>query len=250
MNDSKAIAIIGAALVLVIAGGAWWMLSRREAPASNATPRAVMATEAPIEKPAPPPVNLPPLDQMDGFLRPLLAALSTRPELARWLATDDLIRQIAAAIDRASTGASPARDFRLIAPAGKFTVGRRGTTRIIDPANYRRYSGLVATINSIDPETVATIYQTIRPRLNEAYRAMGNPGRDVDAALQLVLDTLLDTPLVSDPIAIVEGEGARWNFADPDVEALVPIQKQLLRMGPAHADTLLVWLQSFRAALQ
>ncbi len=89
----------------------------RPQPAGNATPPAVTATEAPIDKPAPPPVELPPLDQMDGFLRPLLAALSARPELASWLATDDLVRQLAAAIDQASAGGSPARDFKVIAPA-------------------------------------------------------------------------------------------------------------------------------------
>ena len=139
MDDKKPIAIIAIALVALLAGGAWWM-GRRVTPAANASPAAVTATDVPIDKPgAPaPPVNLPPLDLMDGFLRPLLAALSSRPELARWAATDDLVRQLAAAIDQAAVGGSPARDFKVIAPSSTFIAGGRGDRRTIDPASYRR----------------------------------------------------------------------------------------------------------------
>jgi len=249
MDDKKPIAIIAVALVACLAGGAWWM-SRPSRPAQNATPAAVTATEAPIDKPPPPPVNLPPIDQMDGFLRPLLSALSSRPELAKWLATDDLVRQLAMAIDQAAGGASPARDFKVIAPASPFVPGGRGARRTIDPASYRRYDGLVETVTSIDASNVAKIYKTIRPRLNEAYRSMGNQTSDVDRALAKALDILLDTPVVKDPIALVEGDGAGWAYADDNLEMLLPTQKQLLRMGPANVDRLLVWLRALQAALE
>ena len=129
----------------------------------NATPAAVTGTEAPIDKPDAAPVDLPPLDQMDSFLRPLLSALSSRPELARWLATDDLVGQLAAAIDLAATGASPARDFKVIAPASRFVPGGRGGRRTIDPASYRRYDGLVETVTSIDAASVAQDLQDDPP---------------------------------------------------------------------------------------
>ena len=249
MDDKKPIAIIAVALVALLAGGAWWMSRPRSVPGQNASPAVVTGTESPIDRPAPPPVNLPPLDQMDGFLRPLLAALSSRPELATWLATDDLIGQLATAIDQAAAGASPARDFKAIKPAAPFVAGGRGSRRVIDPASYRRYDGLVQTITAIDASSVATIYKTIRPRLNEAYQRTGNPTGDVDRALAQVLDILLDTPIVKDPIAIVEGDGA-WAYADEDLEELRPTQKQLLRMGSANVDRLLVWLRALQAALE
>ena len=247
-TDTRAIGIIAIGLVAFLGVTAWWM--SRPTPAATATPQAVTSTEAPIDKPAsPPPVELPPLDQMDGFLRPLLAALSSRPELAKWLATDDLVRQLAAAIDQASAGGSPARDFKVIAPSSAFVPGGRGDRRIIDPNSYRRYDGLVRTVTSIDASRVAQIYKTIRPRLNEAYRAMGHPEGNVDAAIQRALDILLDTPAVKDPIALTAAGGAGWAFADDDLEDLAPTQKQLLRMGPAHADAVKVWLRALQAAL-
>jgi hypothetical protein len=94
MDDKKPIAIIAVALVVFLAGGAWWMArnTRKPPAAQNASPVAVTGTEAPIDKPSEPPVILPPLDRMDGF-GPLLSARSSRPELARWPATDDLVGQ-------------------------------------------------------------------------------------------------------------------------------------------------------------
>ncbi len=243
------VAIGGALLVLLIAAGAWWMSRRAEAPPANQSNRAVTATESPIDKPAEPPVVLPPLADMDAFLRPLLSALSSRPELARWLATDDLIRQLAAAIDQAADGKSAARDFKVLAPQGPLTTIGRPKLRTIDPNSYRRYDGLVATITSMDAAGVAKIYRTIKPRLNEAYQSMGNPNRDVDNALQNAVDIVLDTPIVEGPIRVVEGDGAAWAYADRELESLLPTQKQVLRMGPAHAEKVLTWLRAFRAAL-
>jgi hypothetical protein len=248
MDDKKPIAIIAVVLLFVLGGGTWWML--RPAPPANGSPTAVTSTEAPIDKPAPPPIDLPPRDQMDGFLRPLLSALSSRPELAAWLATDDLIGQLAAAIDQVSGGGSPARDFKVIAPTGTFKPSGRGSSRTIDPASYRRYDGLVQTVTSIDASNVARIYKTIRPRLNEAYRGLGHPNGDVDHALQQAIEVLLGTPAVKEPIGIVEGGAFGWIYANDELEELAPSQKQLLRMGPAHADALKVWLRAFQNALQ
>lgn len=250
-QDAKPIAIIAIVLVVFLAGGAWWLM-RRGDPPQNATPAAVMGTEAPLDsKPASPaPVELPPLDQMDAFLRPLLQALTARPELVRWLATDDLLGQLAMAIDQAAAGATPARDFKVVAPISPFAVSGRGTRRTIDPNSYKRYDSLVMTVTSTDAGRVAQIYQTIRPRLNEAYRRVGNPNGDVDVAMREALDILLETPVIKDPIAVVEGDGVGWIYADPKLEALEPSQKQLLRMGPAHADALLNWMRALRNALQ
>lgn len=249
MDDRKPIAIIAVAIVVFLGGGAWWMSRRAPAPAANATPRAVNATEAPIDKPPAPPVNLPPLDQMDGYLRPLLAALSSRPELARWLATDDLIGQLAMALDQASAGASPARDFKVIAPSTPFNAAGRGDRRVIDTNSFRRYDSLVTTVTSIDASNVAKIYKTIHPRLNEAYQRLGNQGRNVDQALQLTIDILLDTPVITDPIAVMIGEGAGWTYVDEELEASTPTQKQLLRMGAANVERLQAWLRALKTAL-
>lgn len=232
-SRSRAWLIGGAIALAVIAGAAarWWtMRSPAPAPEAAAVPSAI--TEAPQP---PETVVLPPLDQMDPFLRNLMGALSARPELARWLATDGLIRQMAAIIDRVSRGASPASELRVLAPGDEFVTTRRGRAREIDPASYARYDGIADTLAGVDPAAVARAYRTIRPRLDEAYKAMGRADSDVDIAVQRALDVLIATPIPEGPIRVVEGRGATWAFADPALEALDPAQKQLLRMGPDNA---------------
>lgn len=247
-NETRMIAVIAMALVVLAGGGIWWY-SRPAAP-GNGTPKVVAGTEVPLDtgKPAAPPVILPPLDQMDAFLRPLLQALSNRPELAKWLATDDLVRQMAMAIDQAAGGDSPARDLKALKPAGAFTATRRGARSTIDPASYQRYDGLVQTLTSIDAAKAANLYKTIRPRLNEAYQQAGNPGGNVESALLKTLDILIDTPTVKDPIEVV-GAGGQWAFVNDDLESLLPTQKQLLRMGPVNVERVLAWLRAFRDSI-
>jgi len=219
---------------LVLGGvGAWWWAGRNPAPALNATP-AVSATEGVIA-PASEARPLPPLGQMDTFLRALVGALSSNPTLARWLATDDLIRQMASAIDRISRGQSPARNLAVLRPQDVMVIrGERSQMRI-DPQSYRRYDSLTSALMSLNPKGVAEAYRTIEPRLEEAYRALGTSENTVDEALMVALNVLLATPEVRDPIRVVPGKGATYAFADPQIEALPPIQKQLIRMGPANA---------------
>lgn len=240
--------IIGGVIVLAaIIGGAarWWsMRSAEPAPPAAAAPAA--GTEVPLPADT---VVLPPLDQMDPFLRGLLGALSTRPELARWLATEGLIQQMAAIIDRVSRGASPANDLRVLTPDDEFVTARRGRAREIDPASYRRYDGLADTLAGVDPAAVARAYQTIRPRLDDAYKAMGRADSDVDVAVQRALEVLIATPIPQGPLRVIEGRGATWAFADPALEALDPAQKQLLRMGPENAARVIETLKRVQQQL-
>jgi len=238
----------GVLLVALLAGGGWWVWHR---PAAAPAPAIDAAATAPAPT-APAPAAaapLPPIDEMDPMLRSLIGALTSSPELARWLASDNLIRQLAAAIDTLSQGKSPAREFRVFAPKGPFVAGRRGATRLVDPASYRRYVPIVRLVTAIDATAAARVFTTIEPRLNEAYRARGHADGNVRRALAAALDILLETPLVPDPIAVTEGSGARWRFADPSLEDRPPAQKQLIRMGRENTEALLGWLRAFQTAL-
>ena len=248
--DSMRKWLIGGAIVLAIAGGAfarWWTMRGHDA-APAATPTAT----APVAQSevAPAAAPLPPLEAMDPFLRGLVGTLSSRPELARWLATDGLIQQMAVAIDRVSRGGSPAADLKVLAPGSPFKVEGRGFSRTIDPGSYHRYDGIAETVASIDPAAAANVYRTIRPRLSEAYTSLGRTNTEVDVAVQQALDVLITTPMPTPPIRLSEGRGATWVFADPALESLDPAQKQLLRMGPENARRIIDMLKQLQQHLR
>ena len=240
--------IISVAGLLVGAAAAWWWMESRRA-AVVAPPATSTGSAGTVALPSEPARVLPPLDQMDTFLRALLGALSSHPDLARWLATDDLIRQMANGVDRIARGQTPARDLPTLLPKGEFEVARRGRTATIAPASFRRYDALTRLVESLDPAAVADAYRTIYPRLDEAYRAQGRSEGHVDAPIDAALRLLIETPIPAEPIAVVPARGDMFAFADPALEALMPIQKQLLRLGPDNARRVQARLREIRDAI-
>jgi len=249
------VALIVGSLVLLAAIGfglRWWWNDRAprdaatEAPATGAL---VTGTEAPLAAEPVAAVELPPLDQMDPFIRGLLGALSARPELARYLATDDLIRHLAVVIDRVARGVSPAGELGMLAPSQPFAIVRRQGRLVVDPAGYQRYNGIVATIDSMDMTALARAYRTIQPRLQEAYGAVAQRGGDVDRAVAEGLAVLIATPVPPESPVLEFGDGPNYVYVDLALEGLQPAQKHLVRMGPAHVQTLTRKLAELRDEL-
>ena len=240
------ILLIAAAGLIVGGGAAWWWT--RAVPTSPAAV-ATNSTEAVVAEAKVPERTLPPLGQMDTFLRALLGALSSHPDFIRWLATDDLIRQMASGIDRIARGQSPAADLIVLRPSGDFAVQGRPNAATIDPASYRRYDRLAAMVESLEPRGIVAAYRTVQPRLDEAYRALGRSPGGVDDAIDASLELLIETPIPAAPVAVVPGKGATYAFRDPELERLAPIQKQLLRMGPDNARRIQARLRDIRAEL-
>jgi Protein of unknown function (DUF3014) len=233
--------------LLVGAAGAWWWTRTPASPATAESPRT--ATDVGVAPATEPIRPLPPVGQMDIFLRALLGTLSASPELARWLATDDLIRQMAHAIDLVSRGQSPARQLTVLRPEGALRTSGPSRQLTLDPASYRRFDAVASAVASLDPKAVADAYRTIQPRLDEAYRGLGRSEVGVDAAVRAALQVLIDTPVVEDPIRLVPGAGATFAYADPRLQTAAPAQKQLIRMGPEHLARVTARLREIKAAI-
>jgi hypothetical protein len=235
-------------VAIAAAGGIGWYAWQRSrtapAPAATESTGAAAPADAPATRA---PVVLPPLEAMDPFLRTLLSALSTNPQLTAWLASDDLLGSTATAIDRLAQGQTPARDLAALRPSSAFAVtSRRGQT-IVDPASFARYDGLVAAVASVDPAKLAEAFATIEPRLSEAYARQGHTG-SVRHAVQRAAAVVVGTPDTPEEIPLVK-KVAGYGYANPDLEALPPAQRHLLRMGPANVAKLRQAVSAFAAAL-
>jgi PHD/YefM family antitoxin component YafN of YafNO toxin-antitoxin module len=248
-SHGTTIAVIAVLGLLLGGAGAWWWTRTDSgaAPAAVTGSSPTAGTEAAVGEPTPP---LPPLSQMDTYLRALLGTLSAHPDFVRWLATDDLIRQLAHGIDRLSRGQSPASDLAVLRPTGDFGVAGRRDDITIDPASFRRYDRHVALLESLDPQAVVNAYHTIHPRLDEAYRGLGRAEGGVDTALRVALKNLIEAPIPQEPIAVVPGRGSTYAYSEAEYERLSAAQKQLLRMGPAHARRVQARLREIQAALE
>ncbi len=199
----------------------------------------------PIEKaPAP---ELPALDASDQAVRSLVEALSEHPRLAAWLTPDNLVRRFVAAVVNVANEESPRPHVDHLAPAGNFRVTERHGSLTIDPASYARYDNAAAVLDSLDDERAQELYRHLKPLLDEAYQELGYPGGNFDVALGRAIDRVLATPIPAGRV-IVKKRVKNYRFADPDLEALSPVEKHLIRMGPANARKVQAKLRRLREA--
>jgi len=192
------------------------------------------------------PITLPPLNESDALVRELVGKISSSPRLAAWLATDDLIRDFTIGVANVTQGQSATRQLTVLRPSSKFEVIQRGKDIAIDPRSYKRYDGMAAAASSIDPAGIARVYATLKPRIEEAARELGDPS--FDRTLERAIVQLLQTPVVEDPI-LVQTKGIGYGFADPKLEALTPAQKHLLRTGSRNVRTIKESLRNIANAL-
>lgn len=231
--DARLVVSVVVVLAL-IASGVYLLWFRRPAPAPSAavTSAAVDRTQRlPVERPAD--IEVPPLDQSDALVRQLVSQLSRHPIVAAWLATDGLIRNFALVVQNLADHESPNKHLASVTPKGSFAVVREGTAIYLDPASYHRYDAYADAFAAIDAHGAAKLYATLKPRVSEAVRDLGDPKGDADAVLRRAVVDLLATPIVETRIPLTQ-PSVMYAFGDPALQSLSSGQRQLLRMGPRN----------------
>ena len=205
----------------------------------RSAPKPVQASDHPVTS-APKPqaeagdnIPLPLLDETDPLVRQLVSQLSSHPRVTAWLATQGLLRNFAAVVVAIADGETPIAQLRKQRPTAPFAVHDVTGETIIDAASFRRYDSYADAVAGLDPRGTAKLYETLKPRIVEAYKDLGYPEGDIDGALNRAIIILLRTPPSNEHLA-VKHTSVNWQFVDPRLESLPQAQRQLLRMGPRN----------------
>lgn len=272
-----AVAVAAVLIALALGGGYYWWLSRKpavppvstavtepapvaQAPAPVAPAASEPAIQHPIEAPAATTAEAPrTLDQSDGIVMQALSALLGSKPGASMVRRDDFVRRAVATLDNLGRAHAAPRLWPVNPMAGKFSVEQADGKEVISQANSVRYSAFVAFAESLDSARAAALYKQNYPLFQTAYKELGYPRGYFNDRMVAVIDQLLATPEPAGPLAVklteVKGEVAstqpwtRYEFADPQLEALPAGSKALLRMGPENARKLKAKLREFRAAI-
>ena len=265
MDDPDLKLLVAILLVLIVAGAGWYFRDElfpkqdepvvtlpQEAPAPASAEDVPKHPIAPYEPPQGGPselVPLPPLDDSDGyFLLALLDVFGTSIEPL--LMKEAIIDRFVATVDNLP------RDHvaEKIRPVGRlsdaFRADNQGKNRpiYISAENYQRYDHLVSRIATADIDQLVDTYRRFYPLLQQSYQRLGYPNAYFNDRVIEVIDHLLATPRVAEPIELVRPH-VLYQFADPDLEGLSSGQKLLLRMGSAHADVTKGMLRELRTQL-
>jgi len=269
-------AMIGAGLLIVLAaGGAYYYgWPQRPAAAPPAESPAVAIASPPAAGPAPaePSIQHPveptagattaalTLDQSDPVIAKAWADLLGAKAVATMLQSGDFVRRLVATVDGLGRSHAAPRLWPNQPTLGRFTVQQvEGGAQTIGAANAARYAVFIALAESIDAARAAAAYKQHYPLFQAAYRELGYPRGYFNDRLVEVIDQLLATPEPAAPLALrlteVKGDVAstqpwtRYEFTDPQLEALPAGSKMLLRMGNDNARRLKAQLRAFRTLI-
>jgi hypothetical protein len=225
-------------LVAIGVGVFFWM--RRPAPSEPAPAAQTMTPPQPVTPQPKGPqavqgddIPLPPLEESDSLVRQLVSQLSSHPRVAEWLATDGLLNNFAVVVANVAGGSTPVKALRSQRPDTPLQVGQTASGTVIDPASYHRYDAYADAVAGLDARNTAKVYETLKPRIADAYRDLGYPDGDIDGALKRAIIVLLGAPRLEGDVPVVRSS-VSWKFADPKIEALPQAQRQLIRMGPRN----------------
>ncbi|MBC6428294.1 MAG: DUF3014 domain-containing protein [Cellvibrionales bacterium] len=231
---------------------------------SDPPPREQVPAEVPPAVPAPPRElppppeqvsdtyrlsgTLPALDASDEALFGHLSLLLSAVRLGL-LEGDQFLRKLVLQIDNAARGQLIYQHSPLRAPAAALQAVERDGGLFLDPASHARYAPYAELATAVDPRLLVAYYRFYEPLLQEAYAELGYPPENFRSTLIAAIDQTLAAPLVEGTIELKQPE-ANYLYADPALESLNMVQKQLLRMGPENTAAIQRALQDFKARIQ
>ncbi len=194
-------------------------------------------------------ISLPPIAESDEYLRIELSDLIA-DELFSLVTKNNLVEKIVATIDNLPRAYLAERMRPINIESEKFIVEAQGTLDgfILSEKNYERYNSLTDILEVIDKNVLAEIYLRFYPLFQEAYQDLGYPDVYFNDRLIDVIDHLLDTPEVNDPI-ILHTPNNLYEYVHPEIESLSSGQKLLIRMGKRNTNRIKQFLIEFRALI-
>lgn len=224
-----------------------------EKPVTEAPPpvAAAVPEEAPIQHPVPETPRekpLPELNDSDSSMAGVVEKLVGKESIERFIVTDQLVRHIVTSIDNMTEQKVVERIRPMRRVPGEFVAGGTEEAPVLDPENFKRYEPMVQFVSSIDTKELAASYQRNYPLFQQAYESLGHPPQYFNDRLVFVIDHLLATPDITDPIPLARPK-VQYEYADPKLESMSAGQKLLIRMGPANATVVKAKLRELRAAV-
>jgi len=256
--NRKTLLWIGALAVLLAAGGLYYFVTQPPPPerAPAPPPPTVAATPPPAAPPpianpvpaAPAAAALPALDASDDPLRADLDGLAGKGTLEGLLRPENLVRHLVATVDGLPRAHLDLEQRPLRRASGEFLALGPDDAAVMNPRNAERYAPYVRVLARLDMHQLAALYFRYYPLFQQAYRDLGNPDGYFNDRLVEVIDHLLATPDVPEPIRLVR-PNVMYQYADPKLQGLSVGQKLLIRLGPAQRHTALAQLRALRAAV-
>ena len=257
--------LIGFTVIVIIC--AVYYFSTRPTWSPPPEPVSTLQTEEPQEKkPVEHPINkiepspsavaqenilnkpLPEVGQSDKLMTGVLSKLFQKQDVDRFFIIDHFVERFVTMVDSLTSSQLPQTHRAVTSPPGVFIVDESSGQLFTTANNHQRYEPLIKSLEALNHHDLIAVYVQLYPLFQKAYNQLGYPDAYFNDRVVEVIDHLLATPKVSEPIELVRPK-YYYQFANPQLESLSSGQKILLRMGPENAARLTALLKDYRNAL-
>jgi DUF3014 family protein len=201
----------------------------------------------PQQPSGPAPKSLPPLNESDETVRESLAALGQH-RLDDIVISKDIARHVVATIDNLPRKKIAERLLPVKPPSGQLVTSGQGEIVTLSTANYARYTRYVKLAQAVDTKQLVALYVHLYPLFQQAYQELGYPKKYFNDRLVQVIDHLLASPAVKEPVELVRPK-VLYEFENPELEDLSAGQKMMIRIGPENAAAMKAKLREIHQEL-
>ena len=194
-------------------------------------------------------VQSPSLTDSDSFVFTALSAFKNGAVLIDLLAEDQVIRKFVVFVENISRGEFPQTGLPYK------NLGREMPVRNVDEnlfvmeeIAHTRFDDVIRTFTEVDIEASIALYQLISPLFQQAYAEIGFRNVSFDETLRDAINNVLRTTNMEGPYQLVK-PSVMYLYADAEIENLLEVQKQLIRIGPDNTSILKAKLREFVAQL-
>ncbi|WP_372871270.1 DUF3014 domain-containing protein [Shewanella sp.] len=192
---------------------------------------------------------IPELAESDAFATRKAVALAGNLPVEPLLSQQDLVRQFVVFMDNLAEGQLARKQSPMKGPEDKFSVSEITAKTYLNPESYKRYDLYANYIANLDEQKLLETYAQMSPMLEQAFAELGYGDMSFKKRSLKAIDQMLAAPIIEAPIELVTFS-VNYKFADPELEALPPAQKLMIRMGPTNSRKIKATLKKLRPLLQ
>jgi hypothetical protein len=175
---------------------------------------------------------LPPLSESDSVFK--LAVLEVSSALEPWVIADELIKKYLIIVNDFAQGLHPHKHFNFLSPGKPFRVNKDVNGIYIAKQSYQRYDQLAAAVDAIDINKAVGMFKLFRPLLQQVFVEFGYAeDYQLEDIFKKAAANIIQAPVIVENVRLIR-PAVYYKYADQKLEALNPVQKQMLRMGPEN----------------
>ncbi len=250
--------VVALLAILIAALGIYFYLQEEPLQSEVATVKEVEVPPMPVETKEPEsrqvleepaePIELPELSSSDNLMGQALASLINNKALMHIFNEGQIIRNIVVTIDNLTRKQISMRVMPIKKAPGKFMVEEDGQTKTISPKNSERYLSYIQFAEAVDAQKLVQNYINLYPLFQQSYEEIGYPDQYFNDRLLFVIDHLLATPELVEPVQLVQPK-FYYQFADTNLEERSIGQRILMRIGSNNEKLVKAKLQVIKQEL-